>query len=50
MLMFVVKSPQNPGTPAAIVEIVKQNISAKNAFRIIPPCDLLGENPPAMPR
>jgi hypothetical protein len=46
MLMFVVKSPQIPGTPAGKVEFIYQNISAKNAFRIIAPCDLLGETLP----
>jgi len=46
MLMFVVKSPHNPDTPAGKVEFIYQNISAQNAFRIIPPCDLLEETLP----
>jgi hypothetical protein len=50
MLMFVVKSPQIPGTPAGKVEFIYQNISVKNASRIIAPCDLLGETLPQCPQ
>jgi hypothetical protein len=43
MLTFVVKPPQIPHACGANVEFIYQNISAKNAFRIIPPCNLRGE-------
>jgi hypothetical protein len=44
-LRFVVMSPQIPPTRWGNVEKIYQNISAKNAFRIIAPCDFALGNP-----
>jgi hypothetical protein len=43
--MFVAKSPQIPPGCRGIVKNISQNISVKNAFRIIPPCNFAPGNP-----
>jgi hypothetical protein len=43
--MFVAKPPRIPPACAGIVENIYQNVSVKNAFRIIAPCDFAREKP-----
>jgi hypothetical protein len=42
---FVARSPQNPAAHGGNVENIYQNISVKNAFRIIPPVICAGKSP-----